>query len=62
MDIVETSEGSRTGYLATDALDYANCLANILYNSKQTNDTIRDAARYFIVFFLSLFYLKNNFQ
>lgn len=46
MDIIETSEGSRTGYLATDAIDYANCLATILYNTKDENETIRNAARY----------------
>lgn len=45
MDIVETSEGSRTGYLAVDAVEYANCIAVILYNSKEENDTIRAAAR-----------------
>lgn len=45
MDIIETSEGSQTGYLAVDAMDYATCLATILYNTKEENDTIRDAAR-----------------
>lgn len=45
MDIIETSEGSRTGYLATDAIDYANCIAKILYNTKEENDRIREAAR-----------------
>lgn len=45
MDIVETSEGSRTGYLAVDAIEYANCIAVILYNTKEENDTIRTAAR-----------------
>lgn len=45
MDIVETAEGSRTGYLAVDAIDYANCIANILLSSKEENDAIREAAR-----------------
>lgn len=45
MDIVETAEGSRTGFLAVDALDYANCIASILYNSKEENNAIREAAR-----------------
>lgn len=48
MDIIETSEGSQTGYLAVDALDYAHCIANILYNSQEENDAIRNAARYLI--------------
>lgn len=45
MDIVETAEGSRTGYLAVDAMDYANSIAAILYNSKEDNNAIREAAR-----------------
>lgn len=45
MDIIETSEGSRTGYLAVDAIDYAHSIANILYNTAEENDTIRNAAR-----------------
>lgn len=45
MDIIETSEGSRTGYLAVDAIEYANCIAKILYNTKEENDKIRAAAR-----------------
>ncbi|KAJ6647614.1 GDP-Man:Man(3)GlcNAc(2)-PP-Dol alpha-1,2-mannosyltransferase [Pseudolycoriella hygida] len=45
MDIIETSEGSQTGYLAVTAMDYAECLATILYNTKDENDAIRDAAR-----------------
>lgn len=46
MDILETSEGSQTGYLAVNTMDYAECLATILYNTKEENDAIRDAARY----------------
>lgn len=46
MDIIETSEGSRTGYLATDAMDYANCIRTILYNIKEENEKIKEAARY----------------
>lgn len=45
MDIVETAEGSQTGYLAVDPLEYAQCLAAILYGTKQENDRIRAAAR-----------------
>ncbi|XP_031634121.1 GDP-Man:Man(3)GlcNAc(2)-PP-Dol alpha-1,2-mannosyltransferase [Contarinia nasturtii] len=45
MDIIETSEGSQTGYLATDDQEYANCIANILYNTEEENQTIRNAAR-----------------
>lgn len=45
MDIVETSEGSQTGFLGLDAIDYAKCIATVLYNSKEQNDTIRKAAR-----------------
>lgn len=45
MDIIETSEGSRTGYLAVNTMDYAECLDTILYNTKEENDAIRDAAR-----------------
>lgn len=45
MDIVETSEGSQTGFLAADAIDYASCFATILYTSKQELDAIRTRAR-----------------
>lgn len=45
MDIIETSNGSQNGYLATDALSYANCIMSIICNTKQENDQIRTAAR-----------------
>ncbi|XP_055625508.1 GDP-Man:Man(3)GlcNAc(2)-PP-Dol alpha-1,2-mannosyltransferase isoform X1 [Toxorhynchites rutilus septentrionalis] len=45
MDIVETSEGSRNGYLALDAYDYARYIATILYNGREYNKKIREAAR-----------------
>lgn len=45
MDIIETSEGSQTGYLAVDAYDYARCIATILYNGREYNNKIRQAAR-----------------
>lgn len=45
MDIIETSEGSQTGYLAVDAIEYAECILTILYNTKEQNETIRNAAR-----------------
>lgn len=46
MDIVETSEGSQTGYLADEPEDYARCIINILYNSKEHIEKIKNAARY----------------
>jgi alpha-1,2-mannosyltransferase len=45
VDIIETSEGSQTGYLADEAEDYARCIATILYNNREHNDKIRNAAR-----------------
>lgn len=48
MDIIETSEGSRTGYLAVDAIEYAHAIASILYNSNEENDTIKNAAKWVI--------------
>lgn len=45
MDIVETAPGSQTGYLAVDGIDYAEAIARILYNTNETNDIIRSAAR-----------------
>uniref|UniRef100_A0A1B0D6I2 GDP-Man:Man(3)GlcNAc(2)-PP-Dol alpha-1,2-mannosyltransferase n=1 Tax=Phlebotomus papatasi TaxID=29031 RepID=A0A1B0D6I2_PHLPP len=45
MDIVETSPASQTGFLAVDAVEYAQCIATILYNDPEDNDTIRTAAR-----------------
>lgn len=45
MDIIETSEGSQTGFLADHPEDYARCIATILYNGKEQNEKIRTAAR-----------------
>lgn len=45
MDIIETSEGSQTGYLAVDALDYARCIASIIYSSKEELEAIKSRAR-----------------
>ncbi|KAI8116866.1 GDP-Man:Man(3)GlcNAc(2)-PP-Dol alpha-1,2-mannosyltransferase isoform X1 [Lucilia cuprina] len=45
LDIIETSEGSQNGFLATDAIEYANCILAIIYNTKEDNDRIRQAAR-----------------
>lgn len=45
MDIIETSVGSQTGFLAVDTSEYAESLATIIYNTKEENDVIRDAAR-----------------
>ncbi|KAG4067448.1 hypothetical protein HA402_009685 [Bradysia odoriphaga] len=39
MDIIETSEDSRTGYLADGAIEYANCIEKILYSTKEENET-----------------------
>lgn len=61
MDIVETSEGSQTGYLADEAEDYARCIATILYNTKERNEKIRNAARYVNRFKIqSIFALNKN--
>jgi alpha-1,2-mannosyltransferase len=45
MDIIETSPGSQTGYLADEAEDYARSIAKILYNTKDEINKIRTAAR-----------------
>lgn len=50
MDIVETAIGSQTGFLAVDSIEYAECIADILFNAPEENNKIREAARY--VFFL----------
>lgn len=52
MDIVETSEGSQNGYLATDAVEYANCILHILCNSDEQNEVLKHAARFV--------YFENN--
>lgn len=44
-DIIETSEGSQNGFLATDAVEYATCILSIIYNSKEDNENIREASR-----------------
>lgn len=44
-DIIETSEGSQNGFLATDAVEYAASILNIIINPAETNRNIRDAAR-----------------
>ncbi|XP_037939364.1 GDP-Man:Man(3)GlcNAc(2)-PP-Dol alpha-1,2-mannosyltransferase [Teleopsis dalmanni] len=44
LDIIETSEGCQNGYLAADAVEYANCILSIIYNSKEENDAIQNAA------------------
>lgn len=45
MDIIETSEGSQTGFLADTAIEYAEHIATIIQNNYQENDEIRNAAR-----------------
>lgn len=59
LDIIETSEGSQNGYLATDAIEYANCILTIIYNTIENNDRIRKAARLveFIILLNKIIYL-----
>ncbi|ALC45198.1 CG11306 [Drosophila busckii] len=45
LDIVETSEGSQNGFLATDAVEYAACILNIILSPDEANQNIIDAAR-----------------
>ncbi|KAH8295718.1 hypothetical protein KR018_005692, partial [Drosophila ironensis] len=44
LDIVETSEGSQNGFLAVDAVDYAENILNIIVNNVDSSG-IRNAAR-----------------
>jgi len=44
LDIVETSAGSQNGFLATDAVEYAENILNIIVNNSEMNG-IRNAAR-----------------
>lgn len=46
MDIIETSEASQTGYLAAEPEEYARAIAAILFNTKEENEKIRNAARW----------------
>lgn len=55
MDIIETSEGSKTGYLAVRPTEYADCIANILYNTDEQNETIRNAARFVFMRYFQCF-------
>lgn len=45
MDIIETSEGSRNGFLATNEEEYAETLAQIIVMPEKIRQTIRIAAR-----------------
>lgn len=47
LDIIETSgpDGSQTGFMAEDDINYPNAIVNILYSTKEQNDVIRNAAR-----------------
>lgn len=45
MDIIETSEGCRNGFLAIDAIDYAKCILHILSSTDEEKEIIRLAAR-----------------
>ncbi|XP_008558383.1 GDP-Man:Man(3)GlcNAc(2)-PP-Dol alpha-1,2-mannosyltransferase [Microplitis demolitor] len=44
-DIIETQPSSQTGFLATDAEEYAAIIANIIEMDQDTKDIIRNAAR-----------------
>lgn len=44
-DIVETAEGSRNGFLASDECDYARAFAAIIKMNPQARTRIREAAR-----------------
>lgn len=44
-DIIETQLSSQTGFLATDAEEYAAIIANIIEMDQDTKDIIRNAAR-----------------
>lgn len=45
-DIIETSVGSQTGFLASSAIEYAQCIRYILSLSDDEKELIRSAARY----------------
>lgn len=45
MDIIETSEGSRTGYLASTPEEYADAIRNIFRLTREQLAVIRNAAR-----------------
>lgn len=55
MDIIETAEGSKTGFLAVDALEYSECIATILYNTIEENNAIRTAARYGHIYYCRVY-------
>lgn len=44
-DIIETSEGSRTGFLATTSEQYAKTLLQIMQLTREQMAVIRNAAR-----------------
>lgn len=45
MDIIEESEGSRNGYLATFETEYALAIATIIQLPESIRNKIREAAR-----------------
>ncbi|CAB3386348.1 Hypothetical predicted protein [Cloeon dipterum] len=45
MDIIETAEGSRTGWLATEEVEYARILYTLVMLSATQKDIVRTAAR-----------------
>ncbi|XP_002065830.3 GDP-Man:Man(3)GlcNAc(2)-PP-Dol alpha-1,2-mannosyltransferase [Drosophila willistoni] len=45
LDIIEASEGSQNGYLAIDAVEYAENILHIVVNSSENNANVRQAAR-----------------
>lgn len=48
-DIIETSIGSQTGFLASTALEYAQCIRYILSLSDEEKKTIQLAARFVVL-------------
>lgn len=56
LDIIETSEGSQSGYLATDAVEYAANILNIILNPTEINNNIIEAARCVLQIFLQIWY------
>jgi alpha-1,2-mannosyltransferase len=45
MDIIEIAEGSRTGWLASDELDYARILFTLMKLPPKSRQVVRNAAR-----------------
>lgn len=48
MDIIEVQRGSRNGFLASDAEEYAKVILYILCLKSEDRNVIRNAARYIL--------------